>query len=661
MNRLTQTPPVETLNPPAVVLLEAEPGRGRQAHVEAWLERARWRGARAWHLSCDFDEGGPWAGLRELLGGLLPELRRDAPDLITRHDYELLVVLPTLRRELAVRHPTLTDSAPGDEKVRNYPMDRAFRIVHGLVDLLAEWHERSGSAPWVIACESFERAGALVRRFFFELVRRRGQQLQLTLLLAVAPGAGESLAPVAGTASLHAVRLELPAEPPSRLPPEEARQRAEELARRMGDDPIEQELHLPELLCLWEQAGRADRVRQGLTVAFSQANHFGLYEDALRYGQQLAGELDVLEREDAGAWWTTVGNFLNGQLAAGQASQALELASKLEPHLRDPEQLMRLHYVLAMLYARFLPKADLERAEAYLERGLAELEAAHLPPEQYHFHHVFNRNGLALVRHRQGRPREALALCQRGVEQLDAHLAPGRHRLHRSVLHYNMAQVYSALGAYEEAVAQYTAALEMDPFYSEYHNERGAVLMRMGRMDEALADLQRAGELSPPYPEVRINLGQCLRGMGRMEEALDAYGAALDLEPELLLARIGRAQAAEALGRTELAVADYTAALALEPAQPLVLANRAALHYEAGRLEAALADLEAALALAPHLAELHHHRALVLAELGRASEEAEALRSYLQLAPDAEDRAEVASRLESLMGSTAGRVAQASM
>jgi tetratricopeptide (TPR) repeat protein len=656
MNQLPQTLPFDTVNPPALVLLEAEPGRGRQAHVEAWLEQARQRGARTWHLSCDFEQGGPWAGLRELLGGLLPELRREAPELVTRHDYELLTVLPTSRRELAVRHPTLTDLAPGDEKVRNYPMDRAFRIVYGLVDLMAAWHERSGSTtPWVIACETFERAGALVRRFFLELVRRRGQQLQLTLLLAVAPGAGESLAQAlpAGTASLHRVRLALAAEPPSRLSPEEARQRAEALARRVGDDALEQELHLPELLSLWEQAGRADRVRQGLTVAFSQANHFGLYEDALRYGQRLAGELDVLEREDAGAWWTTVGNFLNGYLAAGRASQALELASKLEARLRDPERLLRLHYMLAMLYARFLPEADLDRAEAFLERGLAELEAAHLPAEQYHFHHVFNRNGLALVRHRQGRPREALELCQRGVEQLDAHLAPGRHRLHRSVLQYNMAQVYSALGAYEQAVAQYTAALAMDPFYSEYHNERGAVLMRLGRLEEALADFRRAGELSPPYPEVRINLGQCLRLMGRMEEAFEAYGAALDLNPELLLARIGRAQAAEALGRTEAAVADYTAALALEPAQPLVLANRAALHYEAGRLEAALSDLEGALALAPRLAELHRHRALVLAELGRASREAEALRSYLQLAPEAEDRAEVESRLQALRHTTA--------
>jgi tetratricopeptide (TPR) repeat protein len=633
----------ETSHAPTLLLLEAEPGQRRREHVEAWLEQARRQGARTWHLACDFDEDGPWAGLRQLLGEVLPELRRGAPDLVTRHDYELLTVLPTLRRELEVRHASLTDSSMGDERVRNYPMDRAYHVIHGLVELLADWHARSGAGPWVIACEDFDRASTLVRRFFLELVRRRGQQLQLTLLLSVEPGAGEALADVlaAGATPLHRLRLLLPEEQPPRLPPEEARRRAEDLARQVGDDLIEQELHLPTLIRLWEQAGQTDSLRRCRAIAFGLANHYGLYTDALRYGQRLLDELDVLEREDPETFWMAVGNLLNCYLASGKATLALELASKMETHLREPAKLFRLHYVLAMLYGRFLPKGDLARAEAYLEQSLTELEAAHLPAAQYHFNHVFNRNGLALIRHRQGRPLEAIALCQQGAARLEANLAPGQHRLHRSVLQYNVAQVYAAIGEPERAVAQYTAAIEMDPNYSEYHNERGRLLMRMGRLEEALADFRIAEELSPPYPEVRINLGQCLRLLGRMEEAFEAYGAALDLNPDWLLARIGRAQTAEELGRTNEAVEDYTAALALEPAQPLVLANRATLHYEAGRLEAALSDLDAALAMAPEVADLHRNRALVLSRLGHASEAEEALRTYRRLAPEAEEPAEV--------------------
>ncbi|WP_257452474.1 tetratricopeptide repeat protein [Archangium lipolyticum] len=639
MNPAVLPLPFEASHPPTLLVLEAKSGQGRREHVDTWLEQARRRGARTWHLACDFDEDGPWAGLRQLLGELLPRLRRDAPELVTRHDYELLTVLPALRREMEVRHASLTDSSMGDERVRNYPMDRAFHVIHGLVEMLADWNERSGAAPWVIACEAFDRASTLVQRFFLELIRRRGQQLQLTLLLTVEPGASEALADVlaAGGTPPHIVRLPLPDEQPPRLQPEEARRRAEELAQRMGDDLIEQELHLPALIRLWEQAGQKDSLRRCRAIAFGLANHYGLYTDALRYGQKLLDELDVLEREDPETFWMAVGNLMNCYLASGKPSQALELASKMEAHLRDPAKLFRIHYVLAMLYGRFLPKTDLGRAEAYLEQSLTELEAAHLPAEQYHFHHVFNRNGLALIRHRQGRPWEAIELCLQGAARLEAHLAPDQHRLHRSVLQYNVAQVYAALGEPERAVAQYTAAIEMDPHYSEYHNERGRLLMRMGRLEEALADFQLAEELSPPYPEVRINLGQSLRLLGRMEEAFEAYGKALDLNPDWLLARIGRAQTAEELGRTDEALADYTAALELEPAQPLVLANRATLHYEEGRPDAALADLNAALALAPEVADLHRNRALVLTLLGHTAAAAEALRTYRRLAPEEED------------------------
>ena len=57
--------------------------------------------------------------------------------MIERHSYELCLVLPALRRELAVQNPCLTDVASDDEKVRNYANDRGYRSLHGIIDLLA--------------------------------------------------------------------------------------------------------------------------------------------------------------------------------------------------------------------------------------------------------------------------------------------------------------------------------------------------------------------------------------------------------------------------------------------------------------------------------------------------------------------------------------------
>ncbi|WP_163786136.1 tetratricopeptide repeat protein [Myxococcus vastator] len=637
---------------PSVLVLEAEPGAQRQALLKQWREEAQRQGARAWDVSCDMDLHGPWAGLRELFATSVPALREEAPELLTRHDYELLAVLPTLRREMKARYTTLTEGALSHERVRNYPADRVFRISQGLINLMAAWRQRAPRGPWVILCDAFDRGGTLVQHFYLEFLRRRAQPLDLRMVLAVAPGQAEPLlkrlsrSPVA----VHTSRLELPpGPPPSPVSPEEALRHAEALEAQVKDDAVEQEMRLPELLRAWQAAGLEDRLFKTRVTAFRLANHYGLYEDALRYGEPLRDQVQRLARSDPDTYWTVLGNLFNSYSALRATDRILDLASQVDVEATAPHLRAKLYYTLAMLYGRFQAKPDLARAEHYLYLGLEEIEKASLSDENRAFTRVFNRNGLAFIRNRQGRSEEAIELCRTGLEQLEARLKPDQHHLHRSVLLYNIAQVLAGLGSDERAIEHYSAAIQMDPGYSEYFNERGCLLMRNGRGEEALADFHQAIELSPPYAEVHINRGQCLRAMGRMEEAVADFSTALDLEPSRLLALLGRAQSHEELGRTEEALADYSAALALQPAQPLVLANRASLHYARQQLPEALADLNAAIALAPTMADFYTNRALVLAELKRREEAARDLHTYLGMAPAAEDRASVQQRLDALL------------
>jgi predicted Zn-dependent protease len=126
------------------------------------------------------------------------------------------------------------------------------------------------------------------------------------------------------------------------------------------------------------------------------------------------------------------------------------------------------------------------------------------------------------------------------------------------------------------AIDYFGQAMAMDPNYSEYYNDRGAVYFRMGLLEHAERDYLAAIELSPPYPEVWTNLGQCYRAMERMDQAVRAYTRALDLDPSSTLALVGRADAQFALDHAELAaLADYDRALTIEPKQPLMLASRA--------------------------------------------------------------------------------------
>jgi tetratricopeptide (TPR) repeat protein len=605
----------------AAVFLEAEAGPQRTAVLDAWLTQARQNGSSVLHLSGDVDEHGVWAGVQGLLESVLPRIRQVAPQLIERHSYELCLVLPPLRRELSVKNPCLTDVAADDEKVRNYPNDRAYRSLHGLIDLLDEWSEIQGRADWTIACDDFDRATPLVQRFFAELLRRRGERLGLSLLLAVTPGAVTQAAALFDKQLIRAkLQLELSAGPSEQLSPSTAGELAAALEERVGEDRIEWSTHIPRIIRLWQQSDSPERALRWVVRAVNLYDHDGLYEISLHYAALVEDNFDRMFAIDRHLHGFAVINLFFCYAALNRAEDAHRiLHTQGLPRVEDPAYLTEIHYFLAMLHARFLPRRDQDRAEWHLEQAMAYVARQVVSDAQRHFLTVFIRNGLAYVRLKQGRVEEALELCRSGLAELNEHLAPEQHRLHRSVLLYNAAQVLSGLDRRAEAISYLSSAMQVDPNYSEYYLERGGLFLKSEQFDAAERDLLRAIELSPPYAEVWTDLGQCYRAAGRMEDAVRAYGVALDLDPNVSLALIGRAEASTELGDLEAAVADYSSALAQDADQPLVLAGRAVAYFEAGRVVDALHDLDRAIELAPDVAELYENRAVALEALGRAA------------------------------------------
>jgi tetratricopeptide (TPR) repeat protein len=634
--------------PARLIYLEAPAGQARRRYLETWLRKAAHAGANTHFLSCCFETGGPWAGLSDLLRSVLPRIERENPTLLQRHAGELTLVLPTLRRRLTVQNPTLTDLAVPEEKVRNYPTDRAFRIVHGLIDLFAAWKGGLDAPPWVVVCDNFEDAGRLVRMFFPELIRRRGEVLNLTLVLTAEPGTPEPAWLSGEFERIHVrPRMRRAAKP---LPePRQMEALACDLEAQCRADELALSENLPQLIYYWKHSGSPERSLVWQGFAFGEYNHFGLYEDALRYGGPVLANLDViLGSTDLYTRWHLVGSMANCYLALNRPEEALRLIEEEAlPKIDDAADRSRAFYVLAMIHSRFLPRPNFVKAEECIGQGIEALECADIAEHEKYFVRVFLLNGLAYVRNRQGKADEAIEICRSGFELLNLKLRPDQHRLHRSVLLYNMAQVYAALRSFEQAAEYLGAAMEFDPNYSEYYNERGNAYLNLGRLDEAVADYWSAIRLSAPYQEVWTNLGQAYRSKGNFAEAIDAYSRALDLEPHQLLPRLGRAQAYDALGARLEALADYSAALDLDPNQPLVLANRAALLYELGRLAESVEDLNRALVLSPDNADLLYNRSVALADMGRHPEAARDLRSFLEMRPETGDQDELEARIAS--------------
>ena len=72
------------------------------------------------------------------------------------------------------------------------------------------------------------------------------------------------------------------------------------------------------------------------------------------------------------------------------------------------------------------------------------------------------------------------------------------------------------------------------------YSNRGNILQTLKRFDEALADYARAIDLQPGYAVAHFNRGNALQLLKRFEEAVASYERALELQPDLAEARLNQ-------------------------------------------------------------------------------------------------------------------------
>src|SRR6266508_1211848 len=127
--------------------------------------------------------------------------------------------------------------------------------------------------------------------------------------------------------------------------------------------------------------------------------------------------------------------------------------------------------------------------------------------------------------------------------------------------HANKAVELAQGGAYEEAIAEFTKAIELSPTDARLYNDRGRVYHRMNRLPEAIEDFSKAIKLAPKDYAGYSERGAAEVSQNQMEAALADLNKALELKPDDAQTLRFRASAHRGLKQYDLAVADYTAIL----------------------------------------------------------------------------------------------------
>lgn len=616
----------------------------------------------SYYIDCHRNLRGPYTGTGELLRKLVPEVYQTYPDSVNAHGTEILTIAPELKSLAVLSTETLTSLAASGERTIYYSHLRTLHLAHGIVDFVLEYLSSEQTGHYSIIFENVDMADPLDQEFLSVLLRRADpHQLLITVNTA-----SESLAePLRSVLTTRARAIQLPPvhEQPQFIPEQYTPAMRADMARAYiesectSDNPFEKAAYdslEPATRQQWHDARAEALDKQGqwtlhlgaipyhrergqdpsgigvqaLQAALKYCLNMAFYEAAIEFGYRGRKLIDGGKQLDM--YWAFTKDITTALAALSRGVEAETLFNETRELTDNPAIHMYAAYATSMLYTRHHEpeRRDMHIAKRWIQEAIAIAQL--LPdPKERTFHTVFNQNGLALIEVRLGRPYEAQRLVVEGLERLDRELEPGEHLLQRSVMVYNRAQVNNVLKKFDQAIADFTTLIAMDPHYSEAYFERGNIYRRLGRNEEALEDYHSAIRYGPPYPEVYYNRAGVLSILGREDEALADYGYVLELDPDNIDALINRAsmlyergeyaasrrdierglmlnpnnaQLLCTLGLVEMeeqhpddAQRALTSALERDPKLVAAWINRAVLEFENGNADAAIADLSHAL------------------------------------------------------------------
>ncbi len=176
--------------------------------------------------------------------------------------------------------------------------------------------------------------------------------------------------------------------------------------------------------------------------------------------------------------------------------------------------------------------------------------------------------------------------------------------------------VFHILKRHQEAIADYTQAITINPQYALAYNNRGLAKSNLGDKAGAIADYTQAITINPQYALAYYN-----RGLAKYESedktgAIADYTQAITINPQDANTYYNRGFAKDELGDKAGAIADYTQAITINPQLAQAYNNRGNAKDELGDKAGAIADYTQAITINPQDANTYYNRGVTKSTLG---------------------------------------------
>jgi superkiller protein 3 len=81
--------------------------------------------------------------------------------------------------------------------------------------------------------------------------------------------------------------------------------------------------------------------------------------------------------------------------------------------------------------------------------------------------------------------------------------------------HFNLGVVFAGKEQWDDAIAEYKRAIELDPKFAKAYMNLGIALAAKNRLDDAIAEYKKAIEIDPKNSDAQDALAEALRNKGR--------------------------------------------------------------------------------------------------------------------------------------------------
>ncbi len=179
----------------------------------------------------------------------------------------------------------------------------------------------------------------------------------------------------------------------------------------------------------------------------------------------------------------------------------------------------------------------------------------------------------------------------------------------RGLAHVNMRN-------YEQAIYDYSKAIELDRHFAEAYNNRSAAHLMMENYAKAVLDCNWTLELAPHFISAYVNLGIAHTGLRQYAQALKDYAQALQIDPNNIYAFYNRGNTRIWMKDFEGAVQDFNTTIRLDPEFVAAYVNRGVAYTELKAYEPALVSYSQSIELNPNYVYAFFNRANLYRETG---------------------------------------------